>query len=67
MRAAAIPTALTTAGWFIKFFIFLGPLTLLMAGISSFIRLSVRLFGAEELQAETKTEHITAENHSAFS
>jgi len=53
--------------WFIKFFIFLGPMTLFAAGISSFIRLSIRLFGPEDLHSETKTEHITAENHSAFS
>jgi len=53
--------------WFIKFFILLGPVTLLLAGISSLIRLTIRLFGPADLHAQTKTEHITAQNHSAFS
>ena len=53
--------------WFIKFFIFLGPLSLLMAGAASLIRLTVRLFGPEHLHSQTGTDHITAENHSAYS
>ena len=53
--------------WFIKFFIFFGPLTLLLAGLSSIIRLTVRLFGPENLHGQTKTEHITAQSHSAYS
>ena len=53
--------------WFIKFFIFLGPMTLLASGTAAIIRLTVRLFGPHALHAETKTEHITAESHSAYS
>jgi TRAP-type mannitol/chloroaromatic compound transport system permease small subunit len=53
--------------WFIKFFIFLGPLSLLAAGAASMIRLTVRLFGPKTLHSQTNTEHITAENHSAYS
>ncbi len=53
--------------WFIKFFIFLGPLTLLMAGVAGMTRLTIRLFGPKSLHDQTGTEHITADNHSAFS
>ena len=53
--------------WFIKFFIFLGPLALLGAAVAGLIRQTVRLFGPAALYDETKTEHITAESHSAYS
>ncbi len=53
--------------WFIKFFMFLGPLALLSAGVAGMIRLTVRLFGPEALHSRTGTEPITAENHSAYS
>lgn len=53
--------------WIIKSFVLIGPSTLLMAGAASMIRLTIRIFGPEHLHSETKTEHITAENHSAFS
>lgn len=53
--------------WFIKFFIFLGPMTLLSAGVAGMIRLTVRLFGPKALHGQTGTEPIAADNHSAFS
>ena len=53
--------------WIIKFFIFLGPLSLLGAALAGTIRQTVRLFGPEALHGETKTGHITAESHSAYS
>ncbi|WPZ34579.1 TRAP transporter small permease subunit [Thalassobaculum sp. OXR-137] len=52
--------------WVIKFFMFFGPVLLLMAGASVLIRLAVRLFGPPELAPDTRTEAISARDFSAF-
>ncbi|MDF1792813.1 MAG: TRAP transporter small permease subunit [Thalassobaculaceae bacterium] len=52
--------------WVIKFFMFLGPALLLMAGMSVLIRLTVRLFGPPELAPATRTEAIVDGDFSAF-
>lgn len=52
--------------WFIKFFIFFGPLLLFTAGLSMMLRLAVRLFGPRELTAATRTEKIVDGDFSAF-
>lgn len=52
--------------WFIKFFIFLGPLLLFAAGLSLLIRLAVRLFGPRDLAGATRTDTIVDSDFSAF-
>lgn len=52
--------------WFIKFFIFLGPSLLFLAGLAMLARIAVRLFGPAHLQAHTGTAHISEESYSAF-
>ena len=52
--------------WAIKSFILIGPLLLLLSGISILTRIYVRLFGPDELEDQTRLEPITNTSHSAF-
>jgi len=52
--------------WFIKAFIFLGPLLLMMSCLSILIRIGVRLFGPRSLHDRTRTDAFTNNSHSAF-
>ncbi len=52
--------------WFIKSFIVLGPVLLLMSVLSLLIRLGVRLFGPQDLHEQTRTGAFTNDSHSAF-
>lgn len=52
--------------WFIKFFIFFGPVLLFLAGVSMLLRLYVRLFGPPHLSEATDTKHISDPSFSAF-
>lgn len=52
--------------WFIKFFVFLGPLLLLGSGLSMILRLCVRLFGPEELAEAADVGKIADSEFSAF-
>ena len=52
--------------WFIKFFQFLGPVLLLLSGLSMILRLIVRLFGPPEYADAADTEKISDSSFSAF-
>lgn len=52
--------------WFIKSFLFLGPVLLLLSGLSMILRLVVRLFGPPEHAAASETEKIADSTFSAF-
>ena len=52
--------------WFIKFFVFVGPLLLILSGLSKLLRLYVRLFGPEDLHTQTRLGSITNPSDSAF-
>lgn len=52
--------------WFVKSFMFLGPIMLLSSGLSMIIRLVVRLFGPHELTSATDTDKITDSAFTAF-
>lgn len=53
--------------WFIKFFVFLGPVLLFLSGLSLILRLCVRLFGPEELAAAADVDKVADGSFSAFS
>jgi len=52
--------------WFIKFFVFAGPVLLLSSGLSKLLRIYVRLFGPEYLHQEAQLSSISDASHSAF-
>ncbi|MEQ8393954.1 TRAP transporter small permease subunit [Thalassobaculum sp.] len=52
--------------WIIKFFVFLGPVLLLLSGLSMVLRLCARLFGPEELAAAADVDKIADSSFSAF-
>lgn len=52
--------------WFIKFFLFLGPVLLFLSGLSMVIRIFVRLFGPPEFASETDTDRLTRSDFTAF-
>lgn len=52
--------------WFIKFFVFLGPMLLFLSGLSMALRLCVRLFGPEELAAAADVDKVADGSFSAF-
>jgi len=52
--------------WFIKFFLVLGPMLLLLSGLSMILRLCVRLFGPGELAEAADVERIADGSFSAF-
>ena len=52
--------------WFIKSFMFFGPMLLFLSGLAMFIRLFVRLFGPPDEAIGAETEKITDANFSAF-
>lgn len=52
--------------WFIKFFVFLGPVLLFLSGLSMVLRLVVRLFGPKELAAAADVDKIADSSFSAF-
>lgn len=52
--------------WFIKFFIFLGPMLLMLSGLSMILRLCVRMFGPQELAADADVGKIADSSFSAF-
>lgn len=53
--------------WFIKFFVFLGPVLLFLSGLSLILRLCVRLFGPEEFAAAADVDKVADGSFSAFS
>ena len=52
--------------WFIKSFVMIGFSLLLLSAISLIIRLAIRLWGPEDLIAETRVDAFTRASHSAF-
>ena len=52
--------------WFIKSFVMIGFSLLLLSAPSLIIRLSIRLWGPEDLIAETRVDAFTRTSHSAF-
>ena len=52
--------------WFIKSFVMIGFSLLLLSATSLIIRLSIRLWGPEDLIPETRVDAFTRTSHSAF-
>ena len=52
--------------WFIKSFVIIGFSLLLLSAASLSIRLAIRLWGPEDLIAETRVDSFTRASHSAF-
>lgn len=52
--------------WFIKFFLFLGPVLLLLSGLSMIIRIIVRLLGPAEHSSAADTDRLTNKDFTAF-
>ena len=52
--------------WFIKSFVIIGFSLLLLSAASLIIRLAIRLWGPEDLIAETRVDSFTRASHSAF-
>ncbi len=52
--------------WFIKSFVLIGFSLFLLSAISLIIRLAIRLWGPEDLIAETRVDAFTRSSHSAF-
>jgi len=52
--------------WFIKSFVMIGFSLLLLSAISLIIRLAIRLWGPEDLIAETRVDAFTRSSYSAF-
>ena len=52
--------------WFIKSFVMIGFSLLLLSAVSLIIRLAIRMWGQEDLIAETRVDEFTRASHSAF-
>jgi len=52
--------------WFIKFFIFVGPVLFLLLGLSKLLGLYVRIFGPPEIHTETLINSANHASHSSF-